>query len=362
MAANVIDEYLVDLKFNIDQPNVAKFNGVLKGVASEVSHYTGGMAHDLLKWQGTIVGAFVAAGGAMLGLLDHLADTDQNFRLLGEHMFISKNAAKEMTMATDALGVSLQDAIWDPELHQRFNKLIEDQRRMEKALGMGDLDKNMRYLRDVKFEYQRFTLEMKEGMFAVGNQLARALGGTDLLTTLQHWNEYIIQHLPEWTKDVSDFIQQFGPDFKSVFLDVKKIAEEVAIAFTNIVAAFHPKDNLGGDKFDPKKLATAFKDAVDDLTKFVDEMTKAVTVTLRLVDALAKLTHGDLSGAVMRRWPGRTSTPAPARCSACRLYPAIWASRRSAASRRSCSARPSAARRSVWAARWRTRRPVQPVV
>jgi hypothetical protein len=95
-----------------------------------------------LEFQVAVVGAFAAIGLTAIGLAEKTAMADQEYRLLALHMFTTKNTARELKVALDALGQPLENVMWDPELAARFNSLVKDQRTLIEELGP-TFDKNM---------------------------------------------------------------------------------------------------------------------------------------------------------------------------------------------------------------------------
>lgn len=298
MADNVMSSYLVSLGFHIDDAEVRKFNGTLRGVAHEVDFYTGGMVKEMFKWQTSIVSGFAAVGGAMLGLMDHVATADQGYRLMAMHMFITKDAARALSMATDALGVSIQDAIWDPELRARLDKFLGVEKKMFGAFGE-DSDTVLKRMRDVKSEFQQFKLEAKVVSIELAESLFKAVGGNDntLIDKLEGWNNWIVTHGPEITKFFTDHLVPVWKDFVHVGKDVGVMLKDAGLAFTNIMGAITGDKGIEGNAFSFEKFATAIDHAADGLTKFVDAGTKAFGIVTNLASAGAEYFSGDKKDA-----------------------------------------------------------------
>jgi hypothetical protein len=298
MADNVMSSYLVSLGFHVDDVDLRKFNGTLRGVAHDVEFYTSGMAKEMFKWQTAIVSGFAAVGGAMLGLMDHVATADQGYRLMAMHMFMSKEATRALSLATDALGVSLQDAIWDPELRGRMDQLLADQRRMSAAFG-GDFDAQAKRIRMFQQEWSRFKQEMVIGEYALGASLFKAIGGDneDPLKKLQDWNLWIQTHGPEITKFFTDHLVPVWKDFVRVGKDVGVMLKDAGVAFTNIMGAISGDKGLEGNAFSFEKFATAIDHAANGMAKFVDAGTKAFGIVTNLASAGAEFLSGDKKDA-----------------------------------------------------------------
>lgn len=312
MAANVIDSYLVSLGFNIDQPELNKFDATLKGVAANVHLRAGNMLHDIVKWQGAAMGAFAAVGTAVIGMLDHVADADQSYRLMAMHMFVSKDAARSLTMATDALGVSLADAIWDPELRARFDKLLDNQKRVAAAFGV-DADDSMRRMRDYKFQYQQFTQTVEIGARMLAIQLFKALtgGSDDPLKKLQEWNDWILDNLPKISGWLTTNMLPVWRDFKDVAKESWQVIKEIGVAFANVIGLLTGDTSIQGTEFSFKKVAKAIGEAVHMIAEFIKGVLHAEEIVLHLVSAAALLAKGNYKAAMVELgMAGKAMTPA----------------------------------------------------
>lgn len=210
MAANILQEYLVSLGWSVDQAALRKFDDALKHMANQVERYTShplyGIAPMFVKAGLAVTGVLASITAGTIGLLTHTAQADLDFQVLARRMFMSADAAKQMKIATDALGYSLEDIIWGPpELRQRYHTLIEDQKRMNGQLGGTDFEAQMRGIRDVEFEFTRFKVELQYFGMQLAGTLAKALFGDhgDLLQNLQYMNQWFQEHIPEIANKVT---------------------------------------------------------------------------------------------------------------------------------------------------------------
>ena len=149
---NFLESYLVKLGFSVDEPSATKFRDTMSMAESQVTAHTSGMAKRVLEAQGAIVGAFVSISSAIIGTVDKAAMADQGYRLLGLRMMMTTESARKMDIITKALGASMGEIIWDPELHQRAQELFGDMDNMTKSLGLG-FESGMRGVRDLRFEF-----------------------------------------------------------------------------------------------------------------------------------------------------------------------------------------------------------------
>lgn len=196
---NIIDEYLVRLGFDkFDSVGYARFQHTLQDVAALVDNKYLSMAKSVFNFQVGVTGALAAVGLAAVGIADKTAMADQEYRLLALHMYTSLPVARELKVALDGLGQPLENIMWDPELAGRFHQLVKDQQTMTKELGP-DFENQMLKIRDVRFEFTRFGVELQYLTMLVVEDLAKAFGTSidGLLEKMRHFNDWLISNMPQ---------------------------------------------------------------------------------------------------------------------------------------------------------------------
>lgn len=194
-----IKSYLVSLGFSVSHGELRNFNDTLKQVTQDVERVAGGMAKGFAAAGVTIAGVFAGIGVGVLDLMNNTARADLGFQVFARRMYMSTEAAKQMKIATDALGYSLEDIIWGPkELRDRYGTLIEDQRRMQAGLG-GNFETQMRRIRDVRFEFTRLGVEVEYfGMQLTKSLMDKLFGGADSLDKrLDQLNRWFQANIPQ---------------------------------------------------------------------------------------------------------------------------------------------------------------------
>jgi hypothetical protein len=260
VAQNIIEEYLVKLGFApTDTPGFARFAGTLRDAASLVDSNVLRMAKKFVELQVGATAGFAAIGAAALGIADKTAMADQTYRLLALHMFTTLPVARELKVALDALGQPLENVMWDPELAARFHQLVADQQTMTEQLGPG-FEKQMYAIRDVRFEFTRFGVEIQYLTMNVVADLAKAFGTTTegMLDTMRHFNEWFMVNIPF-------FANVIATKLKPVLIDVWDVLKKTGEVLYQI----------GVD----------FKDF--PLEKFISAVTKGILALLQLEKNLA---------------------------------------------------------------------------
>lgn len=291
---NILDEYLIKLGSVVDTSAMARFHNALREATQAVSANAMTISSSLLKTQAELVSGFMAIGGAALGLADKVANADQEYRLFAMHMYMSKDAARSLKVAMDALGQPLENLSWDPELRGRTKQLIADQRAM---VTSDDFEAQMHKIRDVRFEFTRMEVEIKYlGMHVVQDFMkALGLGPDTLLKKLRQFNAWVTHNLPQISAWI---VQNFLPIWKDVCRiaeDVWQVIKDLVNLFDNFVGIFSGgKMEKGEATFE--KFARSVETVVHWLANVCDFLLK---ITGLLSGALVGGTVGGLLGSII---------------------------------------------------------------
>lgn len=270
---STMKQYLVSLGFKTDIPSLNSFTSVLKDTSSLVEGSTVRIATNIAKWTGSIIGLFAAVSGAVITTLDKVAMADQEYRLFGERMFMDTAHAKSLKIALDALGQPLEAIAFDPELHRRFEQLSEDQKKLQAGLG-GGFENSMLGLRDLRFEFTRFEVELEYLTQGVVSELFKqlGLGNGNILQVLRNVNDYIIAHIPEWSRIIAKDLVPILKDTWVILKDVGGLFADIGLHFTNLVGLLTGDDSIKSATFDFEKFAEAIGKCVHGLAWIVDHI------------------------------------------------------------------------------------------
>lgn len=295
---NVIDEYLVKLGFSEDMAGYRRFVVALREVSNAVDFSATGMAGSFLKAQSAIVGAFVSIGGAALTMVDKVAMADQSYRLFALHMYMSKDAARSLKIAMDALGEPLENLTWDAELRDRMRQLIEDQRRMAVELGP-DFDANMRRIRDIRFEFTRMGVELKYLTFLTVNDFFKALGmgPQDVLQRLRTFNDWVIHNLPMIAEWLTTRFMPIWRDVEEVAKSTLEAIKEGVILFTNLIGLLSGDRSIQGMSLDLNKTAIAIQRVIQGFADFASALASTEALISHLLIAITDLGTGNFKAA-----------------------------------------------------------------
>ncbi len=123
----------------------------------------------------------------------------------------------------------------------------------------------MRQIRDLQFEFVRFRVEALYFIQGTVKDIFQALGGVNFTQRLRELNEYIIQHIPEWSRIITTYIVPVLKDAWFIFTDLLQVGRDFAQLFTNIIGLFSADPALTG-AMSFAKFARALEIVANELT------------------------------------------------------------------------------------------------
>jgi hypothetical protein len=306
-----LDSYLVRLGFSADPVQYGRFQAILREASNLVDINASNIAKKFLTIQTGITGAFAGIGAGFLGLADNVAMADQEYRLFALRMYTSLPVARELKIAMDALGQPLENIAWDPELAARFHRLVEDQKVMTKELGP-DFENQMLRIRDVRFEFSRFGVELKYLTFLVIKDFARAFG-TDvngLLERFRNFNNWLIKNMPRVSKWIVTNLKPVLMDVRTILGETAQVAQLTGTAFANLIGLLSRDKSLEGTALSFDKIARAIQTALGWMTEFVKGIIDVETAALHVINAAVLLKeHKYGAAAAEMKIAGQSITP-----------------------------------------------------
>ena len=239
MIGEVIKEYLVSLGIKVDQGGFNQANNTINQTGKNIKSSTSQWASDFMIAGGIITTALASITASMVSLATTTAKQDLAMEKYARNMMVSKNQAREMKMAMDALGESVQDIQLTPELMQRYRALVLDSRKM--AIG-GDYEATMRNFRDLMFEFTRLKQEAAYALQWVGYYLMKYLNRpiNDAKKQFKDFNDMFIINMSQWTEKIARsmvYIINIGLHFVELLKHIGKAIYEAWDAFPQGVKA-----------------------------------------------------------------------------------------------------------------------------
>jgi len=290
--SNILDEYLVRLGSVVDQPSWNKFNLTLKYAENTVLSFTGKFASQFLKIEGSLVGLFAAAGAGIIAIADKTAMADQQYRLFGMRMLMTKDSARAMQMSMDELGASLDEIAYDPELNKRFQYLYEQNQKLSKTLGVG-FDKNMVAIRGLRMEYKFFGDELEfVAMGAISKLFEKAGYGTDdLLGKLNQLSTEFISDIPKWSEDVSNMLLPAWQGFTETMSQTWDITKKLAHDFTFLTGVIGGDKSLETETTNFYQFSVAIGEVVGEVAIFTRALLDGIKVALTFAETIGNVLY-----------------------------------------------------------------------
>jgi hypothetical protein len=235
----ILQSYLVSLGFQVNQDQLNKFRSSVADTSSKVQELTQGLEKAVA---GVLTGV-ATIGVAFATLADKVAQSDLGFQLFALRMYMSVDAAKKLKIATDALGYSLDDIAWNPELRQRYMALVGEQNVLGRGLGP-DFEAQMKKLRDVRFAFTELGVAVQYGVQKMVAALAQGLAPelSEIMTRVQGWTTWFETHMDEIGRLTKEYLVPILKDAYAILADLVAMAKQAWGDFLDLVGL------LSGDK------------------------------------------------------------------------------------------------------------------
>lgn len=205
---NVIKDYLVSLGFSVDSNSLSNAKSAMSDAEGFVKRFANSSVTQFAVATAA-VGTFVAViNKAIASVTVQLAQNDLEMEKWARSMYTSKENAVVLNNAIKAMGVSMSDLYLSPELLDNFKKL---QSQSVNLLPPAEYSKQMKFIRSIMFEWQRFKLIVTYAMQWVGYYLFKYISKPlqDLKLSFKGFNDLLSKTMPEWTKVIAQVLSWF---------------------------------------------------------------------------------------------------------------------------------------------------------
>ena len=293
---NIIEEYLIRLGFESDEPSFNKFRNLMADADKQVTEHTSGIVKHMLEAQASIVGAFTSLSAAIIGVVDKVAMADQGYRLLALRMLMTTDSARKMDMITKALGASLAEIVWDPELHGRAVIMAQDIDRMTKGLGP-DFERKMLGIRDLRFEFSRLEVAMKFLGMNFASSLFSRLGLGDVGARLKGFVDWFEQSIPQIADKLARYAIPILKETWTIFKDIGGVLKGAATAFTSFVGLLSGDTSIVTAEANFDNIATAVQHVSHAFETLLHWITEAELLLAHFANAASLALSGKFDQA-----------------------------------------------------------------
>ncbi len=205
---DVIKSYLVALGFQVNQAEFNKAQNAVNELGRTVQSATTGMTKNYAVAATGVVAALAAINGATAGLITQVAKADLEYKKFALRLWTTKETAKELKTTLDAMGESMEDVAWIPELRQQYFELIRQGRQMRTP---GDAGNQLQHVRSIMFEFKRLKLEVQYASEWISYYLMKYLGGPleKIKRQMSEFNDKLTATMPEWTNKIAQVLATF---------------------------------------------------------------------------------------------------------------------------------------------------------
>jgi hypothetical protein len=300
VANNILESYFVRVVAMPDGNSFLRLSRTLLQVQNEITGLVGAGVSSMLKFEAASVSTFAAIGLGMIALADKAAMTDQSYRLLGLRMLMTKDSFQAFQQALDDVGVTADQAAYDPESNRRVQEQYARNQRLQKQLGP-DFEKNMERIRDIRIEVKELGRDAEYLEYEVVNKMFMKLGfGSDTISEkLDRLNNWFEANLPGIADKVSDLLIPVWQDAGIVLGDFGEILEQVGGDFSYLMGVLNGDDSIKNTQFSVENLTSAFKDMFELITK----MTLGIGIELKTLLYLTT-SVGESAASLLERLHG----------------------------------------------------------
>ena len=161
---------------------------------------------------GAAIAAVVAAIAmvvlAIKGLskfLNDLADQDIAYEKLSRQLWTTKENAKEVSMALETMGATMQDLWLSPTLMKQFTQLRKDSKELKLPKEYGD---NLKTVQSIGLEFKRLRQLGTLAFQWIGNYIMKYAAGplAEVKQALHGFNQWFIKNIPGIAKTIGTII------------------------------------------------------------------------------------------------------------------------------------------------------------
>lgn len=207
---DIIRSYLLSLGYNVDTTTFNKFQKSIEQADKLVKDKNASMAKSYEVAGASIVATLGTVILSTAKLIDTVAQLDLGYQKFALRMYMSRDAARQFKIVTDAMGESLENIAWLPELNTRYKDFMERAAKLEEQVP-ADFEQTMRLVRDVRGEFTMLKAESIYVLQSIGYFLVKNLLGpiTKIKEGMGNFNTWVEKNLPDMSKKIANWLGIF---------------------------------------------------------------------------------------------------------------------------------------------------------
>ena len=172
MALEVLQSYLVNLVFKVNNTELQQAQRAMNDLGGLVQKTTEGMSKSFSGSASIVVGAISAITSATVGLVAEVAKAEIGYEKLATRMWTTKDVAKDLKTVLDVMGESFEDVALNPELRNQFMELRDFGRSLQTPM---DASGQLSGVRHLLMEFNKLRLSAKYAMEWIAYYLVKYL-------------------------------------------------------------------------------------------------------------------------------------------------------------------------------------------
>jgi hypothetical protein len=237
---DTIKSYLISLGFDVDKKSYDDTKKATDELDKGIKEMAGSAIKNFAAAGVAVATFLVSANAGIAKFISNLASADLQSEMLARQLWTSRDQAESFKKTLDAMGVTLEQLYLSPELAARFRELRSE---VEGIRPPAEFRSEMRFIRDIQFEFTRFKLSAQYALQWVGHYFVKYLSGPlhDAQKRMQDFNKKFRDEMPVWAERVGRFLASFvnaGRHVVEFFADIKsRIADLLDSVPTNVKGA-----------------------------------------------------------------------------------------------------------------------------
>lgn len=224
--------------------NIIKAKDASKGLelggGTALKTFSMGAIASMAAAVAAVVG-FVVAGKKLIDFIGDLAKQDIAYEKLSRQLWTTKENAKEVSMALETMGATMEDLWLSPTLMKQFTQLRKDSKTLALPKEYND---NIKIVQSIILEFKRLKQIGSLAFQWIGNYILKYAAGplAEIKQGLHDLSEWFIKNIPGIAKTVGSII---GITVK-ILLTIAKVIAFLWQVTSPIAAIFRMMDKLPG--------------------------------------------------------------------------------------------------------------------
>ena len=287
-----LKDYLISFGVDINETELAS---LMKSM-EKIKKITTSFKLPFITINSLIATGFIATVIATGKLIKDTADASMQYKKFALDTWMDNQSAKRLQTVTKAMGESVEDIAWIPELRQQYFELLNLGNTMQTP---GDAESQLKYIRSIELEFKKLRVEISYAAEWISYYLIKYLSEPigKAKQELKDYNDKLMQTMPEWTNTIANilstiiivgtnlsrFVMALGRGMETFFNIFPKSMRILGILITGIGLAF---------KFNPIfATITSLVLLIDDFYDHVDGRKSLSTLTIVWGSLLEKLSQ-----------------------------------------------------------------------